>query len=879
MTPNFTVPIDPNVCPFSEQIPNSPDLDAILNMGIESSKSLNLPRIVTSQSMDSFCEKPSVKELPTSTSNCSIKSLKRENQENSDDMKNDVQETKRFKSDEKCPSSDILQNCETLNSDTLNSGPLNSDTPNPEKSTPETDIPEEKKLTYREREEQHEKMVHAENPEFDLKTKKVLKEFLPKDLEPLPAGWTQVKHRSNFNLYLHKTTQVVTWSRPYFLGRAQVKAHHIPLTSVPCMFKARLDAQNVQFEEMSANNDKNETTDNTVIDKTSGAELVSPFEFRQYLVKRFDEEEVNVKIYKDWLPEKFHKQRIIMQRRMNKQQRKSENKAKREKQSLGGGELNTVAAPIDNLINSQDNSQTFSDGEINTDGALTDENTCIEMHDGKTTNKEISTNKSDESGQESGEILSTDAENAKQEEKRKTKLLKKSLTKKSLTKNSPSKCPKPPQNWEQMTEGFSSDDEQQNVPNSSLDSSDFRPPALLQSTVSVKFKDANGVIRTWSNQTTKNPQFVLNDYCTKVFRANPKYIESATKDEKYPWKVLIELPDGKTYGEGVGVKKKFAKETAIVKTLESLIPEYKDRSGESQSKGKLSGGNVGEEFFNHLDITNVKSGEFLQSAGHLSPYQFLEKVLLKQNSLSTGKSAVKPEVMTVPIVFDKKAKKKKFSRDRLEYTVTVGKHTVTGKAENPKIAKNKAAGELLRMLHSNCSPSVTKWGDLLRLYSTKPTESQIKAEQHEKDILALKGVNRTRTKEPNHELLGKLRFLMKEIHGQREKDHQADTSNRHNSMNSSCNQSNNCNTQIPALLNAPKTNSLLSDPTNINQFQSSVSPINISKSSLSALNGSTSSPQIYVHTYFNHAIPAEAVIQPSPMPGERIVTRLPILDL
>merc|ERR1712150_73771 len=230
-------------------------------------------------------------------------------------------------------------------------------------------------------------------------------------------------------------------------------------------------------------------------------------------------------------------------------------------------------------------------------------------------------------------------------------------------------------------------------------------------------------------------------------------------------------------------------------------------------------------------------------------------------------------------------RKKNFSRDKLEYTVTVGKHTVTGKAENPKIAKNKAAGELLKKLHSNCIPSVNKWGDLLRLYSTKPTETQLKAEQHEKDILALKGVNRTRTKEPNHELLGKLRFLMKEIHGKREMDQKLNAQNLNaqnfngSHLNGSQSQFNQSNGELfhstPLISKVPQAKSLLNNPQNSPKLSS----VKSSSSTQSSNPMKPNNPQNYVHTYFNHSIPAEAVIQPSPMPGERIVTKLPILDL
>ena len=141
----------------------------------------------------------------------------------------------------------------------------------------------------------------------------------------------------------------------------------------------------------------------------------------------------------------------------------------------------------------------------------------------------------------------------------------------------------------------------------------------------------------------------------------------------------------------------------------------------------------------------------------------------------------------------------------------------------------------------NCIPSVTKWGDLLRIYSTKPTESQTEADQHEKEILALKGVNKMRTKEPNHELLGKLRSLMKDIHAKREKVH-----------------------------------NLTKPDTQITSMSSNHD--SLSHSLKSSLQNPTTQNN-YFHTYFNHSIPVDAVIQPSPTPGEPIMTKLPILDL
>ena len=593
MTPNFTVD-SAMMCPYS-----SSDLDALLNIdggandnntnNNSSPQYLNPPRIRNSVSMNEFPENnnnfPSIDPLPTSTSNCSLKSLKREN----DSKCTEMEESKRLKTEE-------------VEVPEIEAPPVNNILEvEPDPAVPDNNKPPPK-LTYRERREKHEKMVHEENPEYELKTKKVIKDFMPKQMNPLPNGWVQIRHKCNFDFYLHKSTKVVSWSRPYYLGDAPLKAHHIPLTSIPCMYKARLDEQNKIFEE----NDSN-----MIVDRTADREAVSAWDFRKYLTKsRFEEEEVSVKIYKDWLPDKYHKQRVLMQRRMKKQQRKDENKER--KRLLLKDMENAVKS--DENVDSQDHGNDASqenessDGEIHSDEETTEKIDDLETQSEKSAPTPIQTvvaeEEDDGSGQESGEIVSSEDEKEQETEK----------------------PPPKKNNWKvcSNSEDSDNDDKDDHMDENDDDDDDeneqtkkFRPPALLQSTVSVKYTDAKGVVRTWSNQTTKTPQFILNDYCTKVFRANPKYVESATKNDKYPWKVQLELPDGKIYGEGTGVKKKFAKETAIVKTLEMLIPDYKDRSSESQSRSKFGSQKVSDDFFNHLDITNPKSGDFLQTAGQL----------------------------------------------------------------------------------------------------------------------------------------------------------------------------------------------------------------------------------------------------------------------
>ena len=161
--------------------------------------------------------------------------------------------------------------------------------------------------------------------------------------------------------------------------------------------------------------------------------------------------------------------------------------------------------------------------------------------------------------------------------------------------------------------------------------------------------------------------------------------------------------------------------------------------------------------------------------------------------------------------------------------MTVGKHTVKGIAENPKIAKNKAASEILKLIHQSTKPPVTTWGHLLAIYRTKPPDSEINAVGQERDILALKGITRPKSKEPNYDLLSKLRFLMTDIHERRAAE--ARDSGTYN-----------CGTQLYNAQGIP-----------------------------------VSSRAFYDHSPDN--ITSSMGMRPSPCPNERIVSKLPILDI
>ncbi|XP_026177015.1 microprocessor complex subunit DGCR8 [Mastacembelus armatus] len=189
------------------------------------------------------------------------------------------------------------------------------------------------------------------------KIKTVLKSRGRPPTEPLPDGWIMTFHNSGIPVYLHRETRVVTWSRPYFLGTGSIRKHDPPTSSIPCLHYKKMKEQEerelngevtpntegsptksgeeANSEERAGKSDAaagehddvthggpdgEGTTDNSqqvkesqLCDTAQGAlgqvkakvevckdESIELEEFRQYLEKCFDFEQVTVKKFRTW---------------------------------------------------------------------------------------------------------------------------------------------------------------------------------------------------------------------------------------------------------------------------------------------------------------------------------------------------------------------------------------------------------------------------------------------------------------------------------------------------------------------------------------------------------------------------------------------------
>ncbi|XP_004701255.1 microprocessor complex subunit DGCR8 isoform X4 [Echinops telfairi] len=195
------------------------------------------------------------------------------------------------------------------------------------------------------------------------KIKTVLKSRGRPPTEPLPDGWIMTFHNSGVPVYLHRESRVVTWSRPYFLGTGSIRKHDPPLSSIPCLHYKKMK-DNEEREQSSDLNPSGSVevlpvkplnriaelefpqeeldtlgTDCGPLDEKDpmGAEAapgalgqvkakvevckdesVGLEEFRDYLEKRFDFEQVTVKKFKTWA------ERRQFNREMKRKQAESE---------------------------------------------------------------------------------------------------------------------------------------------------------------------------------------------------------------------------------------------------------------------------------------------------------------------------------------------------------------------------------------------------------------------------------------------------------------------------------------------------------------------------------------------------------------------------
>lgn len=217
---------------------------------------------------------------------------------------------------------------------------------------------------------------------------------------------------------------------------------------------------------------------------------------------------------------------------------------------------------------------------------------------------------------------------------------------------------------------------------------------LISCTVPSDDKSDNARKKSFTiNPDSKTSVCILHEYVQHVIKTHPTYVFEAKQNGINPYSATVKI-NGIAYGEGVGVSKKAAKLSAAETALKVLIPDL-PKLKKSTADKKDEDSNL--SYFYDVKIEDPRVVELAMKAGYITPYPLLLECL--KRNFGMGDTQVHCKVNVV-------------NHGKNEFTMTVGKHTVTVFCKNKRQGKQIAAQKLLKKLHSH----IDNYGSLLRLY-------------------------------------------------------------------------------------------------------------------------------------------------------------------
>ncbi|XP_074601554.1 microprocessor complex subunit partner of drosha isoform X2 [Brevipalpus obovatus] len=246
------------------------------------------------------------------------------------------------------------------------------------------------------------------------------------------------------------------------------------------------------------------------------------------------------------------------------------------------------------------------------------------------------------------------------------------------------------------------------------------------------------------NPAGKSSVCILHEFIQHAERVQPKYVFKELENAGQPYSATVIINDME-YGVGYGSSKKQAKSEAAKATLEILIPDIKEITQNESREEDSSAQDL--NFFDDIKVEDPRVSEMCAKAGQHSPYQILVECLKRNYGM--GDIEIKHDVTLV-------------KHQRIEFTMTVGKHTATVICRNKREGKQRAAQAILQLLH----PQISSWGSLLRLYGRGSCKTPKEKKEEEQKITQLQ--NTACANRPNYAILKKLKEEMLKLKDLRE---------------------------------------------------------------------------------------------------------------
>ncbi|KAJ8312857.1 hypothetical protein KUTeg_010230 [Tegillarca granosa] len=237
------------------------------------------------------------------------------------------------------------------------------------------------------------------------------------------------------------------------------------------------------------------------------------------------------------------------------------------------------------------------------------------------------------------------------------------------------------------------------------------------------------------NPTGKSYVCILHEYAQHTLRVQPRYVFRELENAQNPYSATVVINDVE-YGTGYASSKKTAKMEAAKATLSILIPAMNQFIDDGKDNAE------DYSFFDEIKIEDPRVSDLCNKAGQPSPYQILLECLKRNYGM--GDTQCQIDVKTL-------------KHQKSEYSLTVGKHTVTVVCKNKREGKQRAAQAMLQELH----PHITGLGSLLRLYGRSSWKCIKEKKKEEHSITELQ--SQAGSNKPNTAVLDKLKEEMEKI--------------------------------------------------------------------------------------------------------------------
>ncbi|XP_039752488.1 microprocessor complex subunit DGCR8 isoform X2 [Pararge aegeria] len=615
-------------------------------------------------------------------------------------------------------------------------------------------------------EEEIEKMLEEDLPEgfkvgpkpkekpYITRTKIVLEEKGVNQFEVLPLDWLALRHHSGMPIYVHKSTRVCTLSKPYFLGKGNIRRHDIPISAIPCLAYRRALEEDEKQNEIDR---KVEVKIKNLSQKANNENMKS-----------------NKQNKKHFSPYDRNHKNNTSANNQNKCPFKNFSRPNNENGEKVMTEVKNISSTVNDKEKSVNNKVPVeldfaNDIIIHSNITITSETkegsdlNTVDCYDvvGKTT-----------------EDVTMDAQANNEEFKKNAQECDDASVNDIPANRQPVILPNGEIIPAPRVESINNSWKTQNLTPEQFNDyckklfifktvnilqfnrwADRRkyakakktlqyptmPEGTKLITIPVQFSgpDTGGKIikRDWvMNMNGGSYLSVFHEYVCRALHKQPVYEYKQLENATTPYQATVFI-GGMQYGVGHGSSKRQAKYAAARSSIHILIPEMREYMD-------LPPGDAEPDFtfFDYIGIEDPRIAEFCAATCEPSPHAILRTCLLR--NFGASDRHIHTEM-------------KKTACQEVELTMKVGKHSATVVCKNKKTAKQRASQSILQALH----PHVRSWGSLLRLYGSKSVKSCKEKKLEEQQITLLQ--DKARHNEPNYAVLDKLRNEMLKL---RERD-------------------------------------------------------------------------------------------------------------